>query len=317
MLRASAGISKDRRGKMKGRDWVLMASGAAIAAAAVSSSYELRSRSNGLSVSKEEPCDAPRTSALALQGQVALAEDRASARAADVADSSGTKRRQGRELESALRTQLGQVNVKLRDVQSEKRDLEAKIRKLENELSQRPERESDYEFDFSPSDWRELAANHQVKYRIPCPMPAGLPWKMAQSEQDELGLSSEDAEIVTQAHQRSNARVWSTLRPLCLQVVRDPDVVDLLGATSCLRLVEQKAAMSDIAATQQARRAVAEVQGGMRQRPAPGEPVHPLFDALMAVTSEAALFEADLAESFGPEEAKRVWHSMSCAASRK
>jgi len=89
------------------------------------------------------------------------------------------------------------VNVKLRDVQGEKRDLEAKIRKLENELSQRPERESDYEFDFSPSDWRELAANHQIKYRIPCPMPAGLPWKMAQSEQDELGLSSEDAEIVT------------------------------------------------------------------------------------------------------------------------
>jgi hypothetical protein len=34
----------------------------------------------------------------------------------------------------------------------------------------------------------------------------------------------------------------------------------------------------------------------------------------MALTAEGELFEADLAESFGPEEAQYIWHSFPCSS---
>jgi hypothetical protein len=64
------------------------------------------------------------------------------------------------------------------------------------------------------------------------------------------------------------------------------------------------------------RRQVAEVHAGLRAPPAAGEPQSPLFQALLLMSSEGKRFEADLAESFGPEEAQRIWRSMSCSSSR-
>jgi hypothetical protein len=134
---------------------------------------------------------------------------------------------------------------------------------------------------------------------------------------DELGLSPDDGESLTAAHRRSNGRIWATLRPLCMNVVGNADVVDLLGAMSCLRLIEQKSSKSDIMAPTNARRQVAEVHAGIRPPPEDGQPQDPVFEAYMALTSEAGLFESDLAESFGPEEAKRISQSMPCVATMR
>jgi hypothetical protein len=220
---------------------------------------------------------------------------------------------------SLVSKQLEQVNGKLQSVlneknelQSEKRSLETQLLTLKDDVAERDR----YAYDLDQEDWKELAAQSRVKYRMPCLMPLEASWKVPQAELDKLGLSPEDGEVLGEAHLRSNRRVWDVVRPLCLDIVHDPDVVALLGANSCLQLLEKVTGRNDLKAVTEARRQVAEVHAGLRPPPEAGRPQTPLFDALMAITSEAQRFEADLAESFGPEEAKRVWHSMSCAATR-
>jgi len=218
-----------------------------------------------------------------------------------------------------LKHQLDRVNDKLATVQREKAQLQGEKRDLETQLlalkGEVAERDS-YKYDLSQEDWKKLAAEGRVRYRMPCLMPLETGWKMPQQELDQLGLSPEDAEILAQAQRRSNHRVWDTLRPRCMKIVNNAEVVDLLGATSCQHLIEKVASRSERAAVMEARRQVAEVHAGLRPPPAAGQPQHPVFESLMTFSSEGKRFEADLAESFGPEEAKRIWQSMSCAARR-
>ena len=107
------------------------------------------------------------------------------------------------------------------------------------------------------------------------------------------------------------------MQPLCLEAVELPEVVDLLGVSNCLRVVEQVAKKRDFKATLEARRQVAEVHAGMRTSPDASLAKHPVFVADMALTSEARLFEADLAESFGPDEGRRIARSLRCVASMR
>ncbi len=221
--------------------------------------------------------------------------------------------------EPRLARQLDLVRSKLEKIQREKRDLEAQVRALEGAHAQPAEGVSagaPHEFDLDQEDWKELAAEYRIKYRIPCLMPADSPWPISQAELDRLGLSPEDGQLMQDAHRRSNARIWATVRPLCLKAVDDARAVDLLGAMECLRVIEQEANKENLTEAVDARRHVGEVHAGMRPPPPPGQEQHPVFEAYMAVTSEAKLFEADLAESFGPEEAKRIAESMSCVAAR-
>ena len=55
---------------------------------------------------------------------------------------------------------------------------------------------------------------------------------------------------------------------------------------------------------------LAEVRAGLREAPRDASPLQQMF---LALTAEGGLFEADLAESFGPEQAERIWHSFPCA----
>ncbi|HKO93547.1 MAG TPA: hypothetical protein VJU61_20475 [Polyangiaceae bacterium] len=171
-----------------------------------------------------------------------------------------------------------------------------------------------YEYALTRDDWKQLAKEGRVRFRIPCPAALDSAWKLPQQELDELGLSPEEGETLAQLQRRSNVRVWDTLRPLCLKIVDKAEVVELLGMMSCQKLIEEVATRSDPAAVTEARRQVAEVHAGLRSPPAAGQPRHPVFEALLALSSEGARFEADLAESFGPEEARRIWRSMRCAA---
>jgi hypothetical protein len=222
-------------------------------------------------------------------------------------------------LEVPASAQLEQVNGQLaatqreRDkLQSGKRNLEGQLQTLQGEIQERDR----YKFDQTREEWKQLAVQGKVQYRAPCMMPLEMGWKMPQVEQDRLGLSPEDAEALNAAQLRSNRRVWDTLRPLCLQIVGKGDVVELIGAEHCLTLIDKVASRDDFKKVIEARRQVAEVHAGLRAPPTPGEAQSPLFEALLLMSSEGKRFEADLAESFGPEEAQRIWRSMSCASSR-
>jgi hypothetical protein len=304
---------------MKQRGLIPAAAGAAIAAMAVVAIYE----SNAYLARTETRVG--RDSAPHSGAQKEIEHGRtASSRAPFAHPGKGSEERTPAEAArssppSPVSNQLDPVNSKLgsvlrekEDLQREKRRLETQLHTLKDEVAERDR----YAFDLDREDWKELAAQSRVKYRMPCLMPLEASWKVPQAELDKLGLSPDDGEILGEAHLRSNRRVWDVVRPLCLEIVHDPDVVALLGANSCLLLIEKVTGRNDPKAVTEARRQVAEVHAGVRPAPPADQPQAALFEAFMAITSEAQRFEADLAESFGPEEAKRIWHSMSCAATR-
>lgn len=221
------------------------------------------------------------------------------------------------EVPARVQAQLQVVQGKLRDTQREKRDLEAQLSSLEEELESRPGSSgpgSASEFELSPADWKALSAQSRIKYRVPCVLPSHASYAISPDELDHLGLSPEDGKTLLEAHRRSNSRVWSALRPLCAQALGDDAVADLLGTSNCLGVVERVAAKGDSSAAVNARRQVGEVHAGVQ--PPPEAPT-PLFQAFMALTRESSAFEADLAESFGPEDAKRIAQNMRCADTRR
>jgi hypothetical protein len=209
------------------------------------------------------------------------------------------------------------VALRSAELLREKRDLESQLRTMETELqrmSDVPATGDPRDFELDAEEWKELAAEGRVKYRIPCLLPSESSYSMPQREVDALGLSSDEGTVLTEAHRRSNARIWSTVRPLCLQAIGNAEVVDLLGPSKCIDVIDKAATKRDFLATADARRHVAEVHAGLRSLPKEGDPQHPVFASLMAMTTEAERFQADLAESFGPEEAKRISDGMRCAA---
>jgi hypothetical protein len=143
-------------------------------------------------------------------------------------------------------------------------------------------------------------------------MPGGESWKgWSPSELDELGLSREDGQTIVDAHRRSNERIWAVVRPLCVEAVGSEEVVNALGGLGCVQAISKKARGADAEAARAARQLVADVRAGVRPEPQ-DEPQHPVFETLMAVTGEMPRFEADLAEDFGPEEAKRLAWGPGC-----
>lgn len=214
--------------------------------------------------------------------------------------------------------QLEALKRKLSLVVSQKSELEGQLRGLERELARRPEAAASErdEFDLSPEDWKGLAATGHVKYRVPCVLPSDPSYSPPADELDQLGLGPDDGKLLAEAQRRSNARIWATVRPLCAKLVGGDRVVDRLGAQSCLSLIERAANESDPIGSFEARRAVGEVHAGLREAPDPSEQ-SPVYQAYMALTREGSQFEADLAESFGPEEAGYIARNMRCASTRK
>jgi hypothetical protein len=295
---------------MKSRDWGQFGAGAAFAAIAVVALYEgkiyLANGADGTTRGVASPArlrEAPDSRFDRIESPLR--------RSPDGAPGGATPSATDKAMAARVANQLGGVRGKLAEVQREKGDLEARLRNLETELAERtgsPQGEA-HEFELDREDWKELAAESRIKYRIPCSLPSGGSYAIPRDELDELGLSPDDGKTLLEAHRRSNDRVWATLRPLCSEAVGDDAVVDLLGRSHCLGVIERTASKSDAATAGDARRHVAEAHAGVRTAEAAPTP---LFEALMALTNEAQDFEADLAENFGPEEAKRIVRSMRC-----
>lgn len=209
------------------------------------------------------------------------------------------------------------ANRTIAKIQSEKTQLQNKVQELEEDAVQLEESSVEPKgarYDLSEDDWKELVVEGKIKYRMPCLRSWDPPSSMSPASMDRLSIGPDAAATVTEAHRRSNARIWAAVRPLCLEAIGDESVVELLGPLSCRRLVEKLAYKNDPLGALDERGLVAEVHAGLRSPPEPGEPQSPIFTLYMAMTSESSLFESELAESFGPQEARRIWHSMSCAS---
>lgn len=303
---------------MKSRDWMMLASGAALSAVVVVTIYEGRApvAAPGPQVERED--------VQALQpSSEATTESRSDGIEVPATGTSAARRPSARgrvNTETPVASQLEHIRGKLQEVQREKRDLEAQILTLEDELDERASSVpggDPAEYDLDREDWKELAAKGRIKYRIPCLSSNGGAWQTSQPQLDKLGLSPEDGEVIGEAHRRSNARVWETVRPLCVKASGDAAVADRLGADGCITLIEQATSATDPMAIFNAQRQVAEVHAGMRPPPEAGQAQNPVFDTYLALTSEARLFEDDLAQHFGPGEAKRLTQSLPCVVTRR
>jgi hypothetical protein len=295
---------------MKSRDLAAAGGGAALAAVVVVTVYEGKERllrenqSTVLEAGQSSQPDAHGAQPLE-QGALGAAEQ------AVQAHRGGTAVAGTRTLAPRIDASGGSLR-KLEDLESEKQDLQAQLRVLEEELSRHEPARTRSEWDLNQDDWKQLAAEGHVKFRLPCLMPGGESWKgWPPSELDKLGLSAEDGQTIADAYRRSNERIWAVLRPLCLEAVGSEEVLNALGGPGCVQAINKKARSNDAEAARAARQLVADVRAGLRPEPK-GEPQHPVFESLMAVTGEMQRFEADLTESFGPEEAKRIAWGPGC-----
>jgi hypothetical protein len=218
---------------------------------------------------------------------------------------------------------VASLQLQLAGLEREKHDLELQLLTLESGLVEAAEATlprkgpkggiDAHDFDLDQADWKTLAAEGRVNYLVPCLSPKGQTWSPDERALSRLSLSPEDGQLLAQAYRRSNDRLWAILRPLCINAVGSEAVVDLLEGVTCMQIVGSMARASDRQAADDAFRRVAEVRAGLQPVPDPAAPQHPVFQGLWALTGEMARFEADLTESFGPDEAQRLaWEGGGC-----
>ena len=214
-----------------------------------------------------------------------------------------------------LAEDIAVLNRKLKSLEKERSKLEGQLSNAERELARQTDggaARGRNEFDLDQKDWAELAKDGTIKYRHPCFKPDG--WKPDPERLEELGLSPDDVEPISAAYKHSYERVWKTIRPLCAKAVGNADVVDALGPDTCTHVVMDALRKQESSGVSEAMRQVTEVRAGLRPAPASGKDQHPVFELFWALTGELGAFEGELAQSFGPEEAKRLAYSKAICA---
>lgn len=161
----------------------------------------------------------------------------------------------------------------------------------------------------SKEDWERMAESGTLRVRMPC--IRDTPWKPSDAVIDRLGLAPGDADTIRDAYAESNKRMIAEIRPLCGKVLGAPDMIDKVGASTCMDAILNAGKKQSPEAAKGAIVATAEVQAGKRKPNDGGEPMEKL---LYAMTQETKTFEADLAKKLGPDEAKRLaWAPEMCA----
>lgn len=161
-------------------------------------------------------------------------------------------------------------------------------------------------------DWERMAESGVVPVRVPC--LRDTPWSPSDRAADRLGLAPGDADTIRDAYAASNRRLTEGIRPLCAQVLGGNDVADRVGASQCIDIINNSARKTDADGTKAALSRVAEAQAGKREASKGGPAIEQLATLLAA---EARTFEGDLAQKFGPDEARRLANDPAMCAERK
>lgn len=224
-------------------------------------------------------------------------------------------------LASANENLVGQVREyrsRLETVAQQKSSLEAKLKTAEERLAERDggkpvDAERNAIYSPTTDEWKELAKNGELRFRHPCSMTDG--WNVKKEALDRLGLAAEDAATIRDAYERSAKQVWSQIGPMCASALNVPlEVAERIGTDACKGIIVDKARREDRDAAAELQTQAAEIRAGLRAAPPP-EKQQPLLRTFLVLTGEGASFEADLARSFGPEEAHRIALSDELCAS--
>jgi hypothetical protein len=180
-----------------------------------------------------------------------------------------------------------------------------RIAALEKELERAApegEQRARHEFDLTREDWRQLAANGNMKYRLPC--SGGAASAPSDDVLDELGLAPEDREVLRQAFEHSLERQRNAILPLCATALGGRmDMATALSVDSCRHIILSTAASrSENEST--AARSVATYMAG--DGPPPNDSGSLSEKVFLASAEESKHFEDELADAFGPDEAHRL-----------
>lgn len=206
-----------------------------------------------------------------------------------------------------LVSQVGEYRSRLEAIAAQKLELEQKLKKTEEKLASLDggTGRTRAEYDLTQEDWAELAKKGEVKFRRPCFRQEG--WELKPEKLNALGLAPQDNAPIRAAYERSYQRLWTQIRPMCAAALgTSGEVVDKIGADQCVHLVYELAQKEDKESTAEAHTQAAEIRAGLRPEPKPGEKQHPVLKLFLMMTSANGAFEADLAKTFGPEEAHRM-----------
>jgi ferric-dicitrate binding protein FerR (iron transport regulator) len=215
--------------------------------------------------------------------------------------------------ESESEQALTQANANLadtvRDYRRKLEAIEAQKKKLEKQLAEAQAQLSDggpskSEFDLSQEDWKELAKNGEVRMRVPCLGSKG-DFSQTPTTLNKLGLAPQDGPLIQAAYQKSYQRTWGVIEPLCSKALGGADV-SKIGQQACASILMDQAKAQDTARYNEDVREVAEILAGTRQAPAPGQPVDPILQAYLTLAREPQNIQSDLAQSIGPDDAKRL-----------
>jgi hypothetical protein len=200
-----------------------------------------------------------------------------------------------------LAHQVGEYRSRLEAILAQKSELEEKLKRSEATLAATQDGSatpSKHPYDLSQDDWKQMAAEGTLKFQLPC-LKRGKAWSPNAENLNALGLSPQDGATISNAFAHSNERVAAAVKPYCVKLVGNPEVVDKLGVETCMFLVldteDKGTAMHD----------VAEMRAGMRPMPKP-EGADPATKILLLATSENKALEEELTQSFGPDEAHRI-----------
>jgi hypothetical protein len=213
---------------------------------------------------------------------------------------------------------IQQLNKRIAAAEEQKKKLNKELQEaqvaLERAGTSKGQQPSRHEFDLDQDDWKRLAENGTIKFRVPCFRKGG--WKPSPESLGALGLAPDDAPALTEAYQQSNQRLWSVIRPLCIEALGHEAAVDKIGPDTCIHLVSDMTREKDRNGWAEAMRQVGEVRAGLRPEPSEDTARNPVFKVFSALTGEAKNFEADLAKHLGPEDARRVTFSEELCAGR-
>ncbi len=153
-------------------------------------------------------------------------------------------------------------------------------------------------------EWKELAKNGTIKMRVPCNWKGG--WWPPPAKLNELGLSRDDGTTIQAASNRLYESSWAKIRPVC-EKIGGKDLAEKLGLDGCPSFVFNYMKGADKDNALEAMRRVSEMRAGLRPLLSVDDPqLGPVEKVMLVLTGEQQAFEADLAQSFGPDEAHRI-----------
>ncbi len=160
-----------------------------------------------------------------------------------------------------------------------------------------------HQFDLNQEDWRKLGEAGALMLRLPCASEESA--RVDDEALDRLGLAPDDRPAIAEAYRHSRERQWAALGSACATALGGSiEKARERGLQSCKHLVIQHGQDQGNKTLDSVRR-VASFRAGDSEAP-PKDSGNPLDSVMLALTREAGLFEAELAEALGPAEAHRV-----------